>query len=68
MKKLVKWIGIVVALLVLAVILFLLFGINPLVRMGVVRGGTHATGQTTTLNGANLSLMNGSLELTGLGI
>jgi len=49
-------------------ILFIMFGLNPLVRARVADGGTRATGQSTTLDSANLSLLGGSLDLAGLAI
>lgn len=68
MKKLLKWAGIAVVVLVVAVALFYLFGLDALIRRGVEKGGAYATGQTTSLDGAKLSLTGGALQLTGLGI
>jgi len=66
MKKLLKWAGIVVVLLVVGVALLVFFGLNAVVRTGVERGGRYATGQTTTLHAADLSVFGGTLQLSGL--
>lgn len=63
--KRILYIGALVILVVLLVVLLLK---NTLVKMGVERGGEYATGQTTTLQSADLSIFGGSLGLNGLDI
>ena len=66
-----KWIVRIFATLVVLVVL-LVAGLylfrNTLVKMGVERGGKYATLQETMLDSADLSLGNGTLELSSLGI
>jgi hypothetical protein len=66
-----KWIirialGFVALLLLIVVIIY--FSIDGLVRFGVERGATQATGQATSLDSAKVSIAGGSLELSGLDI
>ena len=66
MKKLLKWGLIAVGVLVVLIVVFWLFFLNGAIRIGVEKGGMYATDRTTTLNAANLSIRNGTLDLSSL--
>ncbi|HUO08471.1 MAG TPA: hypothetical protein VM008_09255 [Phycisphaerae bacterium] len=71
MKLIRKWLrriilGFVAILILLVVVLY--FSLDTLVRFGVEKGASIATGQTTSLQSAKVSILGGSLELSGLDI
>jgi hypothetical protein len=70
MKKL-KTLIMIPVFVVIAVIALAVVGLiysDSLIKVGVETAGTQATGTNTTLKGANLSVMNGELSLSGLKI
>ncbi len=66
-KLILKLCGALVLLLVIAVVI-IFFSLNSIVRWGVTSGGEHATGQTTNLVSADLSLGAGTVNLSQLDI
>lgn len=67
-KKILSILGIViVALIVLAVILFTVFG-NKAIKVGIETGGTMAMKTPVSVQSVNLSLLGGTFEMTGLDI
>lgn len=66
MKKWIKRIAIIAAALVIVGVLIVWLSLNSIVRSGVEIVGTTVTGQTTTLESADLSIFGGSVSLSGL--
>ncbi len=68
MKKILTALGIILVLLVVLVfVLFTMFG-NKALKMGVETGGTAALKVPVSLQDANLSILGGKVELSGLNI
>lgn len=55
-------------LLILLAAGLLVFGLDAALRSAVEQGGTHALGVQTSLQKAHLSLLSGSLDLSGLSV
>jgi hypothetical protein len=68
MKKWILRITIAFFALVLIALVAIYFSLNGLVRLGVERGATRATGQTTSLHAAAVSIFGGTLQLSGLDV
>jgi len=71
MKNIKKWIlrlAIAFVALIILLLVIVYFSLDGIVRFGVERGATQATGQTTSLDSAKVSIAGGSLELSGLDI
>jgi hypothetical protein len=68
LKKILSILGIVVvALIVLAAVLFTVFG-NKAIKVGIESGGTMAMKTPVSVQSVNLSLLGGTFEMTGLDI
>lgn len=68
MKKVLIAVAVVVVVLVLAVVGLVAFGISQidtLVKMGIERGGTHATGVNTQVDTVDVSLRRGTFDMQG---
>jgi hypothetical protein len=68
MKKWILRIAIAFLMLVVIGLVAIYFSLDSLVRYGVERGATQATGQTTSLHSASVSIFGGTLELSGLDV
>src|SRR5262245_1390 len=66
--KVIRWVAIVAGVLVLAVVAFIYFGLDAIVRYRIEANATESLKLKTTLGAANLSLLHGTLGLKNLGI
>jgi len=67
-KKIFTWVGIAVGVLVLAVVLFVFFGLDSILRSKIQANATESLKLRTVLNSAKLSFLHGTLDLKGLAI
>ena len=65
--RMIRW-AIELLIVILVGIVVLYFSRNALIRAGVMRGGSDATGQPVTLESADLALFAGNLDLDSLAI
>src|SRR6476619_6365333 len=66
--KIIKWSALVVAVLLLGLIGVYIFAIDAILRTRIASSATQSLKLKTTLQGANLSLLRGTLGLRGLEI
>jgi hypothetical protein len=68
LKKILSILGIlIIALIVLAIVLFTVFG-NKAIKIGIETGGTMAMKTPVSVQSVNLSLLGGTFEMAGLNV
>jgi len=68
MKKIIKWIVIVVLLLVIGAVAFLYINLDHIIKQVVETEGTQQLNVPTTLGGVSLQLFKGSLDLSNFAV
>ncbi len=65
MKKVLIALVVIVLVVVLGVVGLLYFGTGKILKVGIEKGGTYATGVDTTVDSVKLSLMKGTFDMDG---
>ena len=66
--KILKWVVVAIVLLIVVIVVTVLFSLDGLIRSTVQSQATSSLNLTTTLGGAHLSILGGSLSLDDLAI